>query len=143
MDQKYKQPKTKNNLTCSRQNPIYAFEKNIVVYFIFCNHYTSAQTRPNIIYFMADDLGYFTSDNGEERFSDNGIYKGRKMSLWEGGIREPAFIRWTGKIIENTVTNQVATTMDWTATILSLAGGKADPKFPLEGIDIMPILLGE
>ena len=92
---------------------------------------------------MADDLGYFTSDNGVERFSDNGIYKGRKMSLWEGGIREPAFIRWTGKIIDNTVTNQVATTMDWTATILSLAGGKADPKFPLEGIDIMPILLGE
>lgn len=25
----------------------------------------------------------FTSDNGGERFSDNGIYKGRKMSLWE------------------------------------------------------------
>jgi arylsulfatase A-like enzyme len=85
----------------------------------------------------------FTSDNGGERFSDNGIYKGGKMSLWEGGIREPAFIRWTGKIKENSVTNQVITTMDWTATILSLAGGKADPKFPLDGIDIMPIMLGK
>ncbi|HEV8284255.1 MAG TPA: sulfatase-like hydrolase/transferase [Chitinophagaceae bacterium] len=85
----------------------------------------------------------FTSDNGGERYSDNGIYKGAKMSLWEGGIREPAFVRWTGKIEENSVTNQVAATMDWTATILSLAGAKADKKFPLDGMDVMPILLGK
>ncbi len=85
----------------------------------------------------------FTSDNGGERYSDNGIYKEGKMSLWEGGIREPAFVRWTGKIKENSITNQVVTTMDWTATILSLARAKADPKFPLDGIDIMPIMLGK
>ena len=33
--------------------------------------------------------------------------------------------------------------MDWTATILSLAGGKADPEFPLDGINIMPIITRE
>jgi arylsulfatase A-like enzyme len=85
----------------------------------------------------------FTSDNGGERFSDNGIYKGRKMTLWEGGIREPAFVRWTGKIKEHSMTSQVTNTMDWTATILSLAKAKPEPKFPLDGIDIMPILLGK
>ena len=84
----------------------------------------------------------FTSDNGGERYSDNGIYKGEKMELWEGGIREPAFIRWPGKIKENSVTNQVAITMDWTATILSLAGATGNPNFPLEGIDIMPVITG-
>jgi len=85
----------------------------------------------------------FTSDNGGERFSDNGKYKDGKMSLWEGGIREPAFVRWTGKIKPNSSTNQVTTTFDWTATILSLAGGKADPAFPSDGIDIMPVLSGK
>lgn len=85
----------------------------------------------------------FTSDNGGERYSDNGIYKGGKMSLWEGGIREPAFVRWPGKIKENSTTNQVTTTMDWTATILSLARAKPDRKSPLDGIDIMPFLLGK
>jgi arylsulfatase A-like enzyme len=85
----------------------------------------------------------FTSDNGGERYSDNSPYKGKKMSLWEGGIREPAFVRWPGKIKENSKTSQVVTTMDWTATILSLAGGKADPKFPLDGMDILPILEGK
>jgi arylsulfatase A-like enzyme len=85
----------------------------------------------------------FTSDNGGEKFSDNGIYKGGKMQLWEGGIREPAFVRWTGKLKENSTTGQVATTMDWTATILGLAGARADKDFPLDGIDLMPMLTGK
>ncbi len=85
----------------------------------------------------------FTSDNGGERYSDNGIYKGGKMGLWEGGIREPAFVRWTGKIKENSITNQVTTTMDWTATILAAAGAEIDAKSPLEGIDIMAMITGK
>lgn len=85
----------------------------------------------------------FTSDNGGERFSDMGVYSGRKPILKEGGIKVPAFIRWPGKIPANTVTTQAAITMDWTATILSLAKTKADPKFPLDGIDLMPVCTGE
>lgn len=84
----------------------------------------------------------FTSDNGGEKFSDNGIYKGAKMQLWEGGIREPAIVRWTGKIKANSITRQVATTMDWTATILSLAQAETDKNFPLDGMDLMPVLTG-
>jgi len=84
----------------------------------------------------------FTSDNGGERFSDNSPYKGSKMSLWEGGIREPAFVRWPGKIKEQSTTNQVVTTMDWTATILSLAGGKAHPNFRFDGMDVTQMLTG-
>ena len=91
----------------------------------------------------ANTVVIFTSDNGGERFSDNSPYKDRKMSLWEGGIREPAFVRWPGKIKEHSITNQVVTTMDWTATILSLAGGKPDPNFPLDGMDLSQILTGK
>jgi len=85
----------------------------------------------------------FTSDNGGEKYSDNGIYQGGKQTLWEGGIREPAFIRWTGKIKEGSVTNQVVTTFDWMATILSLAHAQADPKFPLDGMDLSQVLIGQ
>ncbi len=114
---------------------------------IFANMMRNLDSAVGSIVKAIDDLQLqnntiiiFTSDNGGERFSDNGIYKGRKMTLWEGGIREPAFVRWTGKIKENLVTNQVATTMDWTATILSVAGAKANSKFLLDGIDMMPVL---
>ena len=72
-----------------------------------------------------------------------GIYTAGKMGLWEGGIREPAFIRWQGKIKPNSVTNQVLTTMDWTATILTVAGAKPALGFPLDGIDLMPVCLGK
>ena len=85
----------------------------------------------------------FTSDNGGERYSDNGIYQGRKLTLWEGGIREPAFVRWPGKIKESSATKQVVTTFDWTATILSIAHAKADRKFSLDGMDLSQVLTGE
>lgn len=85
----------------------------------------------------------FTSDNGGERYSDNGMYKGGKMDLWEGGIREPAFIRWPGKIKANSSTDQVVNTMDWTASILALAGARQNPEFPLDGMNVMPIVLGK
>lgn len=91
----------------------------------------------------ANTVIIFTSDNGGEIFSDMGPFKGRKALLWEGGIREPAFVRWTGKIPAGKETQQVAITMDWTATILALAGAKADKKFPLDGIDLTAVCEGK
>ncbi len=84
----------------------------------------------------------FTNDNGGERYSDNGGLSNAKATLWEGGIRVPAFVRWPGKIKAGIITQQAAITMDWTATILSAAGAKAAINFPLDGIDLMPILAG-
>jgi arylsulfatase A-like enzyme len=85
----------------------------------------------------------FTNDNGGERYSDNGGLSNSKGTLWEGGIRVPAFVRWPGKIKAGTTTQQVAVTYDWTATILAAGGAKANPNFPLDGIDLMPILTGK
>jgi arylsulfatase A-like enzyme len=84
----------------------------------------------------------FTNDNGGERYSDSGGLTNGKLTLWEGGIKVPAFVRWPGKIIPGSITQQVAITMDWTATILSAGGAKAHPDFPLDAIDLMPILSG-
>ena len=85
----------------------------------------------------------FTNDNGGERLSDNGGLSKSKGELWEGGIRVPAFVRWPGKIKAGMITKQGAITMDWTATILSLGGATAHKDFPLDGINLMPILTGE
>ncbi|HLO79557.1 MAG TPA: sulfatase-like hydrolase/transferase [Chitinophagaceae bacterium] len=82
----------------------------------------------------------FTSDNGGEQYSNMGGLKQKKMVLWEGGVRVPAILYWPGKISPGTVTDQPVITMDWTATILALAGAQPDPAFPLDGMDIMPII---
>lgn len=84
----------------------------------------------------------FTNDNGGERFSDHGGLAKAKGSLWEGGIKVPAFVRWTGNIKAGSITQQVATTMDWTATILYAGAAKADKDFPLDGINLLPVLTG-
>jgi arylsulfatase A-like enzyme len=84
----------------------------------------------------------FTNDNGGEKYSDHGGLAKRKGTLWEGGIRVPAFVRWPGKIIGGITTQQVAVTMDWTATILAAAAAKPAAGFPLDGIDLMPVMTG-
>lgn len=88
-------------------------------------------------------LVIFTSDNGGEEFSDMGPFSGKKETLWEGGIREPAFIRWPGVIPVNKISQQALITMDWTATILAAAKTKADPAFPLDGMNILPVCTGK
>jgi arylsulfatase A-like enzyme len=85
----------------------------------------------------------FTSDNGGERFSDMENYQGRKLSLWEGGIRVPAFVCWKGMIKPNLVSDQVCVTTDWTATILAAAGAKINPQYPLDGINLLPVCTGQ
>jgi len=82
----------------------------------------------------------FTSDNGGERFSDTWPFTGKKMELLEGGLRIPAIVRWPGHIRSGITTEQVAISMDWLPTLLEIAGGKADPSYPPDGMSLVPTL---
>jgi arylsulfatase A-like enzyme len=90
-----------------------------------------------------DTLVIFTSDNGGERYSFNWPFSFQKMYLYEGGTRVPAIARWPGVIPPGRVTDQAAITMDWTATILGVTGTAADPAFPLDGENLMPVCTGQ
>ena len=87
-----------------------------------------------------DTLVVFTSDNGGERFSDNWPLVGGKMDLTEGGIRVPWIAHWPAGIAAGGVSDQHCMTMDWSATVLDLAGVAADPRFPLDGISLRAVL---
>ena len=87
-------------------------------------------------------LVIFTSDNGGRAPSNNGGLARGKSHLWEGGIRVPAFARWPGVIPAGITTTQVASTLDWTATILAAAGASAAAESSLDGIDLLPVLSG-
>ena len=88
-------------------------------------------------------LVIFTSDNGGERFSYHWPLTGQKMDLHEGGIRVPAIVRWPGVTTTGTISHQPIITMDWTATMIAVAGGKPDPKYPLDGEDLKAVLTGK
>lgn len=87
-------------------------------------------------------LVIFTSDNGGERYSYQWPFSFQKGYLWEGGIRVPAIVRWTGAVPAGRSTAQAAMTMDWTATIMAAAGAAPDPDHPLDGVDLMPVCTG-
>ncbi|MEZ5665273.1 MAG: sulfatase-like hydrolase/transferase [Burkholderiaceae bacterium] len=87
-----------------------------------------------------DTLVVFTSDNGGERFSDNWPLVGGKMDLTEGGIRVPWIAHWPAAIAAGTTTRQHCMTMDWSATMLHLGEGTPHADFPLDGIDLRPVL---
>jgi arylsulfatase A-like enzyme len=87
-------------------------------------------------------LVIFTNDNGGEWLSRNVPLFHRKWSVWEGGIRVPAIMRWPGVIPPGQVTPQVGITMDFTATLLALAGARLPAGHVPEGIDLLPIVTG-
>ena len=82
----------------------------------------------------------FTSDNGGERFSYTWPFTGRKSELLEGGLRVPAVISWPARIASGRVSEQVMIHMDWLPTLLAAAGTAPNPKFPSDGINLLPQL---
>ncbi|WP_418315534.1 sulfatase [Piscinibacter sakaiensis] len=89
---------------------------------------------------LDDTLTVFTSDNGGERFSDNWPLVGGKMDLTEGGIRVPWIAHWPNGIPAGSVSGQHCMTMDWSATMLELGGGRPDPDYPLDGVSLQALL---
>jgi arylsulfatase A-like enzyme len=89
-----------------------------------------------------DTFVVFTSDNGGERYSYNWPASEGKASLHEGGIRVPAIVRWPGRVPAGRATDQTIITMDWTTTMLALGEASADPRYPLDGVDLVPLCRG-
>jgi len=86
-------------------------------------------------------LVIFTNDNGGEWLSEQGGLRDRKWTVYEGGVRVPAMVKWPGRIPAGRVSDQAAITFDWSATMLAAAG--VTPPASYEGINLVPILAGQ
>ncbi len=85
----------------------------------------------------------FLSDNGPngDRFNDG--FRGKKGTVYEGGIRVPFFIRWPGKLQPGKKVDAMAAHIDLYPTLLSMCGVTAPPhSHPVDGIDVAPVLNG-
>lgn len=89
-------------------------------------------------------LVIFTSDNGhsfdKDFFNSNGPFRGRKLQLYEGGIRMPFVARWPSKIKAGSKTGHPSAFWDFLPTACDIAGIK--PSLPIDGISYLPTLLG-
>jgi len=80
----------------------------------------------------------FVNDNGGDHGRDNGIFRGEKGSMLEGGIRVPFLARIPG-LAPGTYAYPVST-MDLAPTLLAAAGGVVEES---DGVDLMPHLTGQ
>lgn len=87
-------------------------------------------------------LVIFTNDNGGEWLSRNAPLSHRKGSVWEGGIRVPAILRWPGRLPAGTVSDQPGMFFDLTASILAATNTPVPAEARLEGVNLLPILQG-
>ena len=87
-------------------------------------------------------LVIFTSDNGpaDKGLGSAGSLRGYKASTYEGGMREPAIMRWPGKIESGQVNHKLMTAMDLLPTIANLCGAKIPTDRVIDGKDIWPVL---
>ncbi|MBM2839784.1 MAG: sulfatase-like hydrolase/transferase, partial [Bacteroidetes bacterium] len=53
------------------------------------------------------------------------------------------FARWPGVIPANSTTDQAIITMDWTATILAASHTQPDTRYPLDGMNLLPVCTGK
>ena len=90
-----------------------------------------------------DTIVIFTNDNGGEWLSSNAPLFGRKWTVWEGGIRVPALVRWPKRIPAGKVSDQVGITMDLTASILAITQTALPAEAKLDGMNLFPVWEGK
>ncbi len=100
---------------------------------------TKLQLADNtMVIFTSDNGGYITYGQDFKNISSNGVLRGQKTELYEGGHRVPAIISWPGKI-KPSVTNATAHSIDILPTIAALVGiGRDD--FRTDGVNLLPLL---
>ena len=94
---------------------------------------------------------WFCSDNGPEgakRRGRNqgsaGSFRGRKRSLFEGGVRVPGLLEWPAEIKEARAVEMPCSTSDYFPTVMAALGFKmkGQPE-PMDGVSLLPLIEGK
>jgi arylsulfatase len=82
----------------------------------------------------------FTTDNGAEVFTwpDGGMtpFRATKGTVFEGGFRVPAIIRWPGHVPAGKIENGLMSGLDWFPTLMAAAGNPDISDQLLKGVKL-------
>ena len=88
---------------------------------------------------------FFCSDNGPEKGTPGsaGIFKAGKRSLYEGGVRVPAFVVWKNHLEGGRRIDFPTVTSDYMPTILDILDAEYPDDRPIDGTSILSTLKGD
>ncbi len=92
-----------------------------------------------MIVFVSDNGG-LVHDQAGNIYTSNLPLRGEKGTLYEGGIRVPAIMRWPGVIPAGSVCETPAMTQDLHPTLLELAGGSLPDNATLDGVSLADLI---
>jgi arylsulfatase A-like enzyme len=98
-------------------------------------------TRNTLIVFTSDHGATFESGNlgTSAALDSNRPFRGQKRTLWEGGIRVPAFVSWPGTIPEGVVAQEVVHLTDLLPTFVAAGGGNLNAAWHVDGVNQLPV----
>ncbi len=101
-------------------------------------------TENTLIVFSSDHGATFEVGNkGASAYHDSNYpFRGQKRTLWEGGIRVPAVVRWPGMIPSGKVFDGPIHMTDVFPTFLAAAGSKRSAE-RLDGLNILEVWKGK
>jgi len=99
-----------------------------------------------------DTMVLFTSDNGPEMvnrhpqaqrsYGSAGSLRGKKLQLWEGGIRVPFIVRWPGETASGQISEVPVSGIDLLPTLAELAGVPLPTDLTVDGASLVPAITG-
>ena len=95
-----------------------------------------------IIIFASDNGPHIEGGADPDFFNSNGIYRGYKRDLYEGGIRVPMIVAWPGHVQAGTETNFICAFWDLMPTMRQIINPQTKPSGNEDGISLLPLLTG-
>jgi arylsulfatase A-like enzyme len=83
---------------------------------------------------------WYTSDNGAIPEGSTGGLRGRKGTIYEGGLRVPGIIEWPARIKSPRATSVPCCSVDILPTVAELAGVKNPSPHPLDGQSLVSLI---
>ncbi len=98
---------------------------------------TKGLTDNTIVLFFSDNGGHYRHG------ADNMPLKGGKFTVHEGGVRVPAVLRWPQRISGGKKFDNLMGYIDILPTILAATGVPIKTRNTLDGVNMLPFLLGK
>lgn len=90
--------------------------------------------------FRDNTLFIFANDNGPVLEEMSKPFRGTKNTTFEGGVRQPAIVRWPGHTQPGATKDGMMFIADFFPTFISLAGGNHAQERDVDGIDMSSML---